>query len=164
MNADPRPPSRRAWFAPSLLLLAATAVLGTYLYPEMPDPVPVHWNGAGIPDRFAGKSVLAVFSPLLIGTGVVAFLWLLYRFLPAMAAKGAQDPVRADLEARAGKDVLAKLAPALAILFCWLCTTGWLGLAGPWTIWPPMLLLMGFTLWMVVRATRAVSVPPAPPR
>lgn len=164
MNTDPRPAPERTWFVPSLLLLAAAAVLGAYLYPGMPDPVPVHWDGAGIADRFAGKSVLAVFSPLLIGTGVVAFLWLLYRFLPAMAAKGAQDAARAALEARAGKDVLAKLAPALAVLFCWLCTTGWLGLASPWTIWPPVLLLMGFTLWLVVRATRAVSVPPAPPR
>ena len=74
---------------PSLLLLAATAVLGAYLYAEMPDPVPVHWNGAGIPDRFAGKSVLAVFSPLLIGTGVVAFLWLVVRATRAVSVPPA---------------------------------------------------------------------------
>ncbi|WP_052690500.1 DUF1648 domain-containing protein [Pseudarthrobacter chlorophenolicus] len=164
MDTDPGRASERTWFVPSLLLLAATAVLGAYLYPGMPDPVPVHWNGAGIPDRFAGKSVFAVFSPLLIGTGVVAFLWLLYRFLPAMASKGAQDAARAALEARAGKDVLAALTPALAILFSWLCVTGWLELTSVWTIWPPMLLLMGFALRLVIRAVRHVTAPPTPPR
>lgn len=82
-----------------------------------------------------------------------------------MAAKGAQgDPARAELEVRAGKEVLAALIPALAVLFSWLCLTGWLGFTSAWTIWPPVVLLLVFTLWLVVRAVRTVSVPPAGPR
>jgi uncharacterized membrane protein len=115
-----------------MLLLAATAVLGVVLYPGLPDPVPVHWDVGGMADGFAAKSVPAVFSPLLVGAGVVAFLWLLHRFLPAMATNNAHgDPRRAAAEARAGKRVLANLTPALAVLLSWLCIRGWLGLAGP---------------------------------
>lgn len=165
METDPSPAPRRTWFAPAMALLLATAAVGAVLYPGMADPVPVHWNGAGEPDRFAEKSLPAVFSPLIIGAGVVGFLRLLHRALPAMAAKGAQgDPARAELEVRAGKEVLAALIPALAVLFSWLCLTGWLGFTSAWTIWPPVVLLLVFALWLVVRAIRTVSVPPAGPR
>ncbi|VXB69681.1 conserved membrane hypothetical protein [Arthrobacter sp. 9AX] len=164
MKMDPGKGRRRTWFVPSLLLLAATAVLGTALYPGMPNSVPVHWDGAGEPDRFAGKSVPAVFSSLLIGAGVVAFLWLLHRFLPAAAVKGGPaDPQRAAIEATEGKRVLADLTPALAVLLCWLSIRGWLELAGPWTMWPPVVLLMVYAAILVVRAVRAASVPPAVP-
>lgn len=150
------------WFGVSIAALLLTAAAGLALYPGMPDPVPAHWDGTGKPDRFAGKSWLAVFSPLLIGAGVVLFFWLLHWLLPALAAKGRQrDPAQADLQARAGKDVLAALAPALAVLTCWLCLRGWLGLTGPWALWAPMLLLMAFALWLVIRAVRVVSSPPA---
>ncbi|UUL77562.1 DUF1648 domain-containing protein [Pseudarthrobacter sp. Fe7] len=142
-------------------LLLTTAV-GLVLYPGMPDPVPVHWDGTGQADRFAGKSVPAVFSPLLIGAGVVVCCWLLHWLLPALAARGRQgDPAQAALQARAGRDVLAALAPALAALTCWLCLRGWLELTGAWTLWPPTLLLMMFALCLVLRAVRNVSGPPA---
>ena len=150
------------WFGASMAALLLTAAVGPALYPGMPDPVPVHWDGTGQPDSFAGRSWLAVFSPLLIGAGVVLFFWLLQWLLPAVAERGLQrDPAQADLQARAGKDVLAALAPALAILTCWLCLRGWLGLTGPWTLWPPMLVLMAFALGLVIRAVRVVSSPPA---
>ncbi|WP_457950909.1 DUF1648 domain-containing protein [Pseudarthrobacter sp. alpha12b] len=153
------------WFGASMAALLLTAAAGLALYPGMPDPVPVHWDGTGQPDGFAGKSVPAVFSPLMIGAGVVLLFGLLHWLLPAVVARGRQgDPAQAALQAGAGKDVLAALAPALAVLTCWLCLRGWLELTGPWTLWPPMLLLMAFALWVVLRAIRDVSGPPAWPR
>lgn len=155
---------RSGRFVTSIAVLLLTAAAGLALYSGMPDQVPVHWDGTGQPDRFAGKSVPAVFSPLLFGAGVVLLLWLLHWLLPAVAVSGRQeDPAQATLQARAGQDVLAALAPALAVLTCWLCLRGWLELAGPWTFWPPVLLLMAFALWLVLRAVRNVSAPPAKP-
>jgi uncharacterized membrane protein len=149
---------RRTWFVPSLLLLLATAGVGAVLYPGMPDPVPVHWNGAGEADEFAAKSVLAVFSPLMIGAGAVAFLWLLHRFLPAQSAHlGNQDPELAAANAEAGRRILAAITPAMALLFCWLSLLGWFGLTGPAVVWVPVLAIMVYTTIIIVRTVRAMA-------
>ncbi len=149
---------------PSLLLLAATAGVGAALYPGMPDPVPVHWNGAGEPDEFAAKSVLAVFSPLIIGAGTVAFLWLLHRFLPAHSAQwGTQDPALAAANADAGRQILAAVTPALALLFSWLSIQGWFGLTGPAVVWVPVLAIMAYTTIIIVRVVSSAAASAAPP-
>jgi uncharacterized membrane protein len=159
MQENPQSPGRRqTWFVLSLLLLLATAGVGAALYPGMPDPVPVHWNGAGEADEFASKSVLAVFSPLVIGAGVLASLWLLHRFLPSRSMlMGGQDAALAEANAEAGRQILAAITPAMAVLFSWLSIQGWLGLTGPAVVWVPMLSLTAYTTIICVRAVRAVA-------
>ncbi|MFF2344561.1 DUF1648 domain-containing protein [Pseudarthrobacter sp. NPDC058119] len=148
--------TRRAadWFAASVLALLLTAVTGAALYPGMPDPVPVHWDGSGSPDRFAPKTAWTVFAPLLTGLGCVAFLWLLHRFLPALSRSlgtaGARD-------IGAGKDVVAQLAPALTALIGWLSIRGWLGWDGAASIWIPTVLFMFIGIGLVFRAVSAAA-------
>ncbi|PNI10384.1 hypothetical protein CXX84_02650 [Arthrobacter sp. AFG7.2] len=141
---------RRAWFTLSLLLVLATAAYGGVLYPTMADPVPVHWNGSGVADDYAPKSVVSVFAPLMVAFATVLCLWLLHRYLPAKAGAPAA-------ETTAGKNLLADLTPALALLFSWLSIRAWLDLEGPLTIWIPVLALMLFVLVLVFRAVSAVS-------
>ena len=164
-GSDPAktPAGRRTWFLPSLLFLLATAVYGAVLYPGMKDPVPVHWNGAGEPDEFAAKSVAAVFTPLMIGAGVVAFLWALHLLLPKVPAQGSgQDPALAAANAEAGRGIIAGLAPGMALLFSWLSLLGWLGLNGPAAIWTPVLALMAYMTAVSFRAmsSAAANQPP----
>lgn len=155
---------RREWFIPSFLLLLATAGIGAALYPGMPHPVPVHWNGAGEADEFAAKSVLAVFSPLMIGTGTVAFLWLLHRFLPASSLQmGGQDAALAEANAEAGRQILAAITPAMSVLFSWLSIQGWLGLTGAAVVWVPVLGIMVYTTIIIYRVTSSAAASAAPP-
>ncbi|MFF1883288.1 DUF1648 domain-containing protein [Pseudarthrobacter sp. NPDC058196] len=63
MALDAKNPASTMWFAASTAALLLTALYGLMLYPSMPDPVPVHWDGGGFPDRYAAKSGLAVFMP-----------------------------------------------------------------------------------------------------
>lgn len=141
---------RRTWFFPSFLLVLATAAYGASLYPSMADPVPVHWNGSGVADEYAAKSPGSVFAPLMVAFGIVAFLWLLHRYLPAKAGVPAA-------ETAAAKNLLADITPALALLVSWLSIRTWLDLEGPLTLWIPVLVLMIFTLVLVFRAVVAVS-------
>lgn len=153
----------RTWFIPSLLLLLATAGVGAALYRGMPDPVPVHWNGAGEADEFTAKSVLAVFSPLLIGTGTVTFLWLLHRFLPARSLQmGGQDAALAEANAEAGRHILAAITPAMSVLFSWLSIQGWLGLTGAAVIWVPVLAIMVYTTVIIARVMSSAATSAAP--
>ncbi|WP_426987299.1 hypothetical protein [Pseudarthrobacter sp. Y6] len=81
----------------------------------------------------------------MFGTGVVVSLWLLQRILPSRSLHvGVQDSAPADASARAGRGIIAWLAPGLAALFCWLSLLGWLGLTGPAVIWIPAVALMAY--------------------
>ncbi|MFF1250943.1 DUF1648 domain-containing protein [Pseudarthrobacter sp. NPDC058329] len=153
----------RTWFLPSVLLVLATAVYGAILYPAMADPIPVHWDGSGSADRYAAKTVGAVFAQLMVALGIVVFLWLLHKFVPVrMLRHGETDHAQACREAAAGKKVLADFAPAVAVLFSWLSLRGWLGLAGPWTLWLPFALVVLFTVLLVIRVLSVALAPPSP--
>lgn len=52
--------NKRKWFmfaAPYLLAIAA-GIWFYFIYSQLPSTVPLHWNSAGTPDRFAGRSSL----------------------------------------------------------------------------------------------------------
>ncbi|HKU02676.1 MAG TPA: DUF1648 domain-containing protein [Arthrobacter sp.] len=160
MGRDVKSWGSSGWFAASMLALLLTAVTGAVLYPGMPDPVPVHWDGSGSPDRFAPKTAWTVFAPLVTGLGCVASLWLLHRFLPALSRSLG---TAAGQDIGAGKDVVAQLAPAVAALIGWLSIRGWLGWEGPATIWIPTVLFMFLGIGLVFRAvSAAAALPPRP--
>ncbi|MFP5313296.1 MAG: DUF1648 domain-containing protein, partial [Actinomycetes bacterium] len=120
----------------------------------MPDPVPVHWNGQGAADSFAPKSALAVFEPVLMGVGSVVFLWLLDKALPLV---GKTQKASSAPDIAAGRAVVSRLAPALAVFICWLSVRGWLGWEGPATVWVPTVGFMFFGIWLVFRAVSALG-------
>lgn len=70
------------WLEASVVLLACApfAVLG-YFYPQLPDPMPVHWNASGEADGWARKSLAAVFFLPALGAYLQTFLFVLKRDL-----------------------------------------------------------------------------------
>lgn len=64
-------------------LIVLVASLASWLYPILPDPVPIHWNLHGEVDGYMAKP-WGVFAGPLIILGV----WILLRVLPFVSPKG----------------------------------------------------------------------------
>lgn len=62
------------------LMIVASAVL----YPRLPDPMPIHWNAAGVPDDFASRPLAAFLLP-----AVAVATYLLFLALPRIDPRGA---------------------------------------------------------------------------
>jgi uncharacterized membrane protein len=67
----------------SLLLVAAQFAVAAWFYPDLPDPVPSHWNAAGEVDGWTPKPWGVLLLPI-----VSAALWLMLAVLPAISPKG----------------------------------------------------------------------------
>ena len=78
----------RVPFILSLLLVAAALAVSAWLYPELPDQIPTHWNIHGEADGFGPKAVAAWLLPA-IGLGLVGFMGL----VPWLSPKGFQVDV-----------------------------------------------------------------------
>jgi uncharacterized membrane protein len=65
------------WLIPVAYLL--------YVFPSLPAIVPVHFGITGTPDRYGSKSEFLI-GPLIV-IGMSAFVYLLFKFLPAIDPK-----------------------------------------------------------------------------
>ncbi|PKM88504.1 MAG: hypothetical protein CVU87_07370 [Firmicutes bacterium HGW-Firmicutes-12] len=54
---------RKEWYI--IILILATLAFGIYLYPQLPDKIPTHWNIQGEVDGWSGKTFGVFFFPLL---------------------------------------------------------------------------------------------------
>ncbi len=66
-----------------LLCVAVPVLLAAWLWPELPDPMPSHWNAAGDVDGTLPKFWGVAVTPL-VAVGV----WLLFRLIPLISPKG----------------------------------------------------------------------------
>ncbi len=64
-RATPLPGGIVGQSGPFLLLAAAAGWLAVH-WPEMPERIPIHWDLAGRPDRWVGKSPAAALGPLFL--------------------------------------------------------------------------------------------------
>lgn len=68
----PRIPVNWKWVGATAASTAVmVAVLVTFYYPQLPDPMPVHWNAAGQPDNFEPKSLGRFLGLTLLGPGIL---------------------------------------------------------------------------------------------
>src|SRR5262245_4517480 len=74
-----------------LLLLAAMFAIAVWMWPRVPDVMPVHWHWAGQPNRFGGR-----FEGLLALPLAALTLYLVLLLIPRI------DPRRAHYAAFAG--------------------------------------------------------------
>ena len=56
---------------------------------QIPERFPQHWDSLGRPDGWASRTALGVFTPLLIGLGTLAFLYIVQGFLAYGAARAS---------------------------------------------------------------------------
>jgi uncharacterized membrane protein len=61
---------------------ALMVVAGALLYPSLPARIPQHWDVYGKIDRWADKSLLSVFFPVLIVAVMIVLYWALPRLDP----------------------------------------------------------------------------------
>ena len=116
------------WYAAAGAVVTATAAAGMLLYPDLPQNLPVHWNGAGQADRYAQKSFGSVFAVPLIATGLILVLLGTAAVAPRRASA---SPLAGDAEAhtaniRATQYFLGATTFALSLLLAWLSLRGWL--------------------------------------
>lgn len=69
-------------------MIALAFILGIWLYPQMPDPMPSHWNAAGEVDGYTAKNWGLFLLPL-----VMVGMFLLYLAIPRI------DPLKANITA-----------------------------------------------------------------
>ncbi len=70
-------PLNWTWFLATVVsTVIVVALLLVVYYPDIPDPMPVHWNAAGEPDRFVEKALGAFLFNILLGP-VILILSLL---------------------------------------------------------------------------------------
>lgn len=71
----------------SLVLIGLCLVVGVLLYPQLPDPMPSHWNAAGEVDGYMSKVWGVFLLPL-----ITASLTLMLLVIPSI------DPLKANIE------------------------------------------------------------------
>jgi uncharacterized membrane protein len=161
----PRTAPALGWYVAGIVVLMAAIVIGAAIYDSLPDPLPVHWNASGVPDRFAAKGLWSVFGPILLGIGLVALLFVLAVFMPrwpTRAVASDSPDVSARLAHAQGtlmQGLLGQIAFLIALEFAWVAVVGWLAPSSPALVVMSTLilplLLFGVILLFIVRYRRA---------
>lgn len=106
------------WPALAVIVLATATAVDVALYPSLPDPIAVHFDAAGDPDRFAAKSVWSVFGILMIGAAVVVLLSVISVFAARYAARTQTDDTaqQASLRTQVQRTLLTAMLSELAFV------------------------------------------------
>lgn len=64
----------RKWLSPALVLGAF--IFSTVVFPDLPERMATHWNLAGEPDRWSGRTLAAFFTPTAMLFTLVLLRWL----------------------------------------------------------------------------------------
>jgi len=106
------------WPALAAIVLASATAVDVALYPSLPDPIAVHFDAAGDPDRFAAKSVWSVFGILMIGAAVVVLLSVISVFAARYAARTQSDDTaqQASLRTQVQRTLLTSMLSELAFV------------------------------------------------
>ncbi|WP_448519407.1 SdpI family protein, partial [Rhodoflexus sp.] len=78
------------------LLIVAPLIYGLWLYPQLPDPMPIHFGLNGQPDGFAKKSLFYIFLLPAINAGSYFFTKLLIQLDPKTAQKAGRASMQLD--------------------------------------------------------------------
>ena len=129
LRTDPEPFPWR-WAAPSVVLTAATVVIGVLRYPHLPARLAVHFDAAGHADRYAPTSPGWVFGPVVaqvVGTALLVGLAALV--LRSKAQLDAEDPQTAGARHRrfvsSGARALLLGAACLSVAFLLTSLMAW---------------------------------------
>ncbi|MBL8001219.1 MAG: DUF1648 domain-containing protein [Flavobacteriales bacterium] len=156
----------------ALLFIVLLAIRAFHWYPLLPDPFPIHFNGAGEADGWAQKSPVTWGLMALMGPVLAAGLGYLAGRLPGMAAKDAglinlpdkerflrlDAPRRADAMRPTALYLRAVSVLLLALFLYIIEGTGRMA-TGAWSVlpsWPVFVFIGGVVggLPLLLRATR----------
>lgn len=144
-------------------------VLLAYFYPQLPDPVPVHWNAAGAADAWAAKSATTIFFLPALGIYLqVVFLVLKHD----LAAAKMTLPAEHTAEYLRGKNLFLRANvrtvdwARVSIVLLFLCISMLMVTSGvqEWRAWQPVVigalwvavaLMVGGIFYQIWQASRA---------
>ncbi len=64
------------YYIVSLILIIISALVGLWLYPQMPNMMPSHWNTAGQIDAYSPKATTLFAMPIIAFLMLLLFIWL----------------------------------------------------------------------------------------
>ena len=67
----------------SLLCVLAAAGTAAFLYPDLPEMIPTHWNAAGEIDDYSPRG-----WGIVVLLGAPVFVWIIMKLIPAISPKG----------------------------------------------------------------------------
>jgi uncharacterized membrane protein len=117
------------WAVPSILLPAATVLIGIVEYPRLPSRLPTHFGLSGTADHYASRSIGTAFGPVFTQVLVTALLLVMARVaLRSRAQLDAEDPqagVRHRRFVAAIARALLAMAGCLNLMFLLLALRTW---------------------------------------
>ncbi len=138
---------RLLWFAPPLLLLAATALYLHASWNRIPETFPVHFDMNGNPNGWSHRTLPGVFGVLVIGAFVIGFITALY----IMMDLGSRHATRRSV-------MLTALATPCYLIAVLMSLAGLLPLhrAPAWVL---LALILGFLVVYILLMARLLSKP-----
>jgi hypothetical protein len=138
--------------------LAALWALTIWAIVKLPDTIPVHFNGAGAPDRYGEKGSLLLLP--LVASALFAALTALSKFPHILNYPSAITPANALGQYRGATRLARALKTALVLVFLllvvrtWQTATGQAAGLGAWFMPVTLGLLFGLPLWSLVAMLR----------
>ncbi|MFI9382566.1 DUF1648 domain-containing protein [Kutzneria sp. NPDC052558] len=129
LHSDP-PKFPWPWLLLPVAIVVASAVIGAIRYPDLPDPLPMHFDADGVANRWVPKSVGSAFTVVYIQAGLTVLL----SGLAVLISRGPADvdPARPAASVRAHREFVVRLGKGLVAL----TALADLGLfATDWSIW-----------------------------
>lgn len=160
----PRIPVAWRWVWATVVSTAViVSALVAFEYPQLPDPMPVHWNAAGEPDGFRPKSMGAFLGLVLLGPGGLILTMLGTMGLISMQSTsitgmgGARTPAEAHRTWHGYRIVQGNLGWylfLLNLLVLAMLARSYGGHAGPWELPLMLLLILALTAVLILRQLR----------
>lgn len=83
------------WFLLSIAIIILTVAVGINRYPNMPSRIPIHFNLQGMPDSYASKTIVSVFSFSIVQLIMTILMFVSYKMIEL--AKQQIDPSNPEI-------------------------------------------------------------------
>ncbi len=140
----------------TIATLLAMLVVAAIYYPQLPQEIPIHFNGKGEPDGFGNKMTLWLVP--LIGLGVSLPMFYLYKIPHTYNYMTKITPENAAYEYQRAREMLRMTNFSMALVFfvvttmiCYSAMNGNAG-SGPWLIIVILILAFAPMIWYFASA------------
>lgn len=84
----------KAWFLVPLVIIILNVIIGFKVYPNVPNTIPMHWNGEGVVDRWASKSYKVILVMPITQLFMMIIMYISYKVIGMSKVQiNASNPV-----------------------------------------------------------------------
>ncbi|MDO4685287.1 MAG: DUF1648 domain-containing protein [Corynebacterium sp.] len=146
---QPKIDNSSRWLIASLFVIIAIISIGWWLYPSVTNPMPVHWNAAGIPDSFVEKSASTYFGFLMLGPGVILLIQLFVLLVTSSFQADARTQLMHAYTRRSMGQLCTVLSAVIGAGVLWAIS----GRSGTFDFWLLLLVIVFVCVWFVYKGT-----------